>query len=275
MNNELVKVSNQMALSDVMSMGKVFAESGFFTDSKQASQAVVKILAGQELGIPPFSSMTGISIIKGKPSIGSNLMAGKIKSSGKYDYRIIDHDTTKCLIEFYQGKEKIGNSTFTIDDAKKAGLAGGDNWVKYPKNMLFARAISNGIKFYCPDIFLGPVYTPDELDAIVDEDENVIIDTTVKHITEEPEEEITIPGLDNLIAALDKLQHGQGEEYQKVRSKYFSWLKKLNRELDKEQTNIVDALFASHYDRIFAPLPVDGNEVVDEVLAEIDTLDIQ
>jgi hypothetical protein len=35
--------------------------------------------------------------------------------------------------------------------------------------MLFARAISNGAKFYCPDAFAGaPVYTPDELGAEID-----------------------------------------------------------------------------------------------------------
>ena len=40
----------------------------------------------------------------------------------------------------------------------------GDNWRKYPKNMLFARAISNGVKWHCPDVMNGqPVYTPDEM----------------------------------------------------------------------------------------------------------------
>ena len=42
------------------------------------------------------------------------------------------------------------------------------SWKHYPRNMLFSRAISNGAKWYCPDLFGGPVYTPDEMDAIVD-----------------------------------------------------------------------------------------------------------
>jgi hypothetical protein len=29
--------------------------------------------------------------------------------------------------------------------------------------MLYARALSNGAKWYCPDVFGGPIYTPDEL----------------------------------------------------------------------------------------------------------------
>jgi hypothetical protein len=34
--------------------------------------------------------------------------------------------------------------------------------------MLFARAMSNGARWYCPDVFAGPAYTPDELGADVD-----------------------------------------------------------------------------------------------------------
>ena len=41
--------------------------------------------------------------------------------------------------------------------------------------MLFARAMSNGVKWFCPNIFLGvPVYTLEELGAKVDEDGEVI-----------------------------------------------------------------------------------------------------
>jgi len=42
---------------------------------------------------------------------------------------------------------------------------------KFPKNMLFARAMSNGIKWFTPDVFAGPVYTPEELgSAVITED---------------------------------------------------------------------------------------------------------
>lgn len=141
-------------------MAKAFAESGMFTDTKSAAQAVVKIQAGQEIGIPPFASMTGIHIIQGKPTIGAGLIASRVKGSGKYDYKVTEQNEKKCSIDFYQGKEKIGNSTFTIEEAKKAGTK---NLDKFPRNMLFARAISNGVKWYCPDVFAGPVYVPEEM----------------------------------------------------------------------------------------------------------------
>lgn len=160
MKTEITVQQNQMAVVDMMTMAKTFSESGMFADTRQAAQAFVKIQAGQEIGISPFQAMSGIHIIQGKPAIGAGIMASKIKGSGKYDYRVIHQDDKACSIDFYQGKEKIGNSTFTIEDAKKAQTKNID---KFPKNMLFARAISNGLKWYCPDVFTGPVYVPEEM----------------------------------------------------------------------------------------------------------------
>lgn len=158
-SKELIAVE-KLPLTEIMTIAKSFAESGMFTDIKSAAQAVVKILAGQEIGIPPFAAMSGIHIIQGKPAIGAGLMAASVKGSGKYNYKVTEQTEKICSIDFYQGKELIGNSTFTEADAKKAGTK---NMDKYPKNMLFARAISNGIKWFTPDVFSGPVYTPEEL----------------------------------------------------------------------------------------------------------------
>lgn len=164
MENKLTTVT-QLPLQEVMSIGKAFAESGMFADTKSAAQAIVKIQAGQEIGIPPFASMTGIHIIQGKPTIGAGLIASRVKGSGKYDYKVITQDEKVCSIDFYQGKEKIGNSTFTIEDAKRAQTKNVD---KFPKNMLFARAISNGVKWFCPDVFSGPVYVPEEMQQVTE-----------------------------------------------------------------------------------------------------------
>ena len=169
--------------TDLLNISKAFAESGMFTDIKSAAQAMVKISAGQEIGIPPFASMSGIHIIQGKPTIGAGLIASSIKGSGKYDFRVVDHSEKICSIEFFQGKESLGISTFTIDDAKKAGTKNID---KFPKNMLFARAISNGVKFYTPDVFSGPVYTPEEM-------EQVTIDAPVE----------VLPDYDDVIEAIN------------------------------------------------------------------------
>jgi len=161
-----------MTFDEISKFAKAMVESGFFTDVRQIAQAVVKIQAGSEMGIKPFAAMTGIHIIQGKPTIGANLLAACVKRSGRYDYRIAQLDEKVCEIIFYDKKEEIGRSLFTIEDARKAGTK---NLDKFPRNMLFARSMSNGVKWFCPDA-LGdsPIYTPDELGADVDEEGNVI-----------------------------------------------------------------------------------------------------
>lgn len=162
MKTELA-VQSRMPFNEIMTMAQTFAESGMFTDAKKMGEAFVKIQAGQEIGIPPFAAMSGIHIIQGKPTIGAGLIASTVKGSGKYDYKVPEMNDKVCSIDFYQGKEKIGNSTFTIEDARKAQTK---NIEKFPKNMLFARAMSNGVKWFCPDVFAGPVYTPEEMETI-------------------------------------------------------------------------------------------------------------
>lgn len=148
---------------EITSLADAFVKSGFFADTKQQAQAIVKILYGQELGIGPVASMLNVHVIEGKPALGSNLMAAIIKRSGRYDFTVDRHTTTECVLTFYTGQRKLGQSTFTIDDAKRAGVAGRQNWTRYPKAMLFARALSMGARMYCADIFLGAIYEPEEL----------------------------------------------------------------------------------------------------------------
>lgn len=174
MSNELATRTQGMqihSVNDLARVSEMFASSGYFSDARDAAQAGVKILAGQGWGIAPFDAMTGIHIIQGRATIGAHLIAAKIKASGKYDYRVKTMTDKACEVEFYQGSQSIGISSFTIDEAKKAGTK---NLDKFARNMLFARAMSNGYRWYCPDVFTGPVYTPEELGATVDGDGNVI-----------------------------------------------------------------------------------------------------
>lgn len=146
-------------LEETMKLGGVLAKSGFFNDAKQEAQAVVKVLAGAELGFGPVQSMNNIYIINGRIAISAHLMANAVKRSKKYNYKINQLDNTACRIEFFENGQSVGESPFTIQDAKQAGTK---NINTFPRNMLFARAMSNGVRWYCPDIFSGPVYTPDE-----------------------------------------------------------------------------------------------------------------
>jgi hypothetical protein len=153
----------RMGLAEVQTLGALLAKSGYFSDAKDAAQACVKVLAGQELGLPPIASMMGISLIKGKVTLSANLMAALIRQHG-YDFRVERLEQDGCTLSFLakDGKE-LGKSTFTAKDAQLAGIRG-DMYNKYPRNMYFARAISNGAKWFTPEIFGGvPVYSDGEL----------------------------------------------------------------------------------------------------------------
>lgn len=158
----------------VQTIAQHFVKSGFFKETRDLSQAVVKIMAGAEMGFGPFASMKGVDVIEGKTAISAGLIAAAIGRGGKYRYRVREHSETACAIEFFEGKESLGISRFGIDDAQKAGLAGKQVWKQYPRNMLFARAMSNGARWYCADVFAGAVYTPEELGAEVDEDGEIV-----------------------------------------------------------------------------------------------------
>lgn len=165
-------------MDEIERAATAMVKSKFFQDSADVNQAIVKIMAGQEIGIGPFASMNGIHVIQGKPTYGANILAAKIKGSGKYDYRVVEISEKVCSIDFTQGGAKIGNSTFTIEDARKSGTKNVD---KFPRNMLFARAMSNGIKWFCPDVLQGvTAYVPEEFGAVVNDDGVIVVDGTIK-----------------------------------------------------------------------------------------------
>jgi len=195
-STELMTVNTGIVRSvdDLARIGKMMAVSGYFQDAREAAQAAVKVQAGMEMGFGPFTSMTGIHIIQGRPSVGANLMASAVKTNPRYDYRVREMTDQVCRIEFFEiigGKrESIGVSEFTLADGKKAGTK---NLDKFPRNMLFARAMSNGIRWFCPDAFNGnTVYTPEELGADVDEDGNIIEIPNVEVIQPKTEPEPVI-----------------------------------------------------------------------------------
>src|SRR3954464_6057643 len=156
---------------DPIMLGRIMARSGLFPDINRASQAVVKILAGRELGIGPFAAMSDIHLVDGTPVVGARILAALVRQSTIYDYKVVEWTNERCSIDFYRHGEKLEPTvTFTEEDAKRARLdqpkADGtpSNHTKFPRNMKFARAMSNGVGLHCPDLTAGaPVYTPDEL----------------------------------------------------------------------------------------------------------------
>lgn len=172
-------MTNSLAVYEQMNSLQTAAQalhaSGFFKDVASQAQAMVKVMAGAELGLPPFAAMSGIHIVQGKPVLGANLIATLVKNSGRYDYRIKALDNQSCVLEWYENGKPVGEAGFTIAEANAAGLTNKPTWKAYASDMLFARAISRGARRFAPGIFGGaPVYTPDELGVDTDEDGHVI-----------------------------------------------------------------------------------------------------
>ena len=162
-----------MSSEDAMAHAAI-AIAGGLGGSQNQYEAAMKIMRGHELGIPPAAAVENIYVVNNKTSMGAGLIGAIIKKSGQYQYRVTEHDNDHCQIEFYekdflsQGEwMNVGVSWFSIDDAKTAGLVKPKSpWLTYPRNMLLARALTNGARWYCPDVFHGSIYTPEELDSV-------------------------------------------------------------------------------------------------------------
>jgi hypothetical protein len=151
-------VLRKQELDDLAELGHLLISSGFFKDSGKVAQAAVKVLAGRELGLGPIASMRSFHIVENKIEMSADLMAQRVKAHPKYDYRVAVLTDEKCSIRFFEDgdDDELGTSIFSMEDARRAGLVKPNGaWVKYPRNMLFARAMSNGIAWFCPDVAAG------------------------------------------------------------------------------------------------------------------------
>lgn len=145
--------------------------SGMFQDATSVAQAFVKIAAGAELGLTPFQSMSGVHLIKGKPVVGAGLLAALLDRDPNYSYTVEwDPDEASpqaCTVAVSKGGTLRGKSRFSLEDAKRAGILR-DNWLKYPSAMLFARAMSQAVRWYAPGATGTSVYVEGELTADVE-----------------------------------------------------------------------------------------------------------
>lgn len=158
-------------LDTAVRIAQNLAASGMFKDARQAEQAFAKILLGRDLGLSPTQAMTSIHVVEGKPELSANLQAQLVKSyrgpdGERYDYEVLEHTDQVCAIEFRRREpggqwETLGTERFTIEEATRAGLTNPTRngqpsmYAKYPRNMLWARCISNGVNFHCPEVARG------------------------------------------------------------------------------------------------------------------------
>lgn len=167
--NPNTSLTSPRNLAEAQDLAKVFVMSGFFKDTTQLSQGIVKVMYGQELGLSPMVAMTQIDVVEGRPAPSAALVLALIEKHDDYDYEVEEATPEAARIAFYRitpdGERVLrGKASFTIEDAKRAGLASRKNWQSYPEDMLFNRAVTRGARRYCPGLFQGiAAYTPEEL----------------------------------------------------------------------------------------------------------------
>lgn len=122
------------------------------------------ILTGHEVGIGAMQALSKIHVIDGRPAMAAELMRGLVLRAG-HELWIEESTTTKCtVVGVRAGSSRETRTTFTMDDAKRAGLDGRKNWRSYPAAMLLARATAALCRAVFPDVLAGISYTTEELE---------------------------------------------------------------------------------------------------------------
>jgi hypothetical protein len=161
------------SLADVLKLADTLAAArgGFIPDHfKNSAQVAAVILAGRELGVGPMAALRSFYLVNGKLGMDASFVSGRMLAHGIALEWLRDDDECASVRLSRAGMPPYV-STFSRQDAERAGLWGTATWRKYPRAMLRARAITAGARAYAADAFSGSVYTPDELRGGDDRDE--------------------------------------------------------------------------------------------------------
>ena len=126
------------------------------------------LLYGRELGLGPMASLQAVNVIKGKPSLSPEAMRARVFAAG-HRIDVLEYTDEKVSLHGIRSDGTKANVEWTIEDAKRANLAGGDSWRKYPRAMLVARATSELCRLLFPDVLNGASYSAEELQSIDDD----------------------------------------------------------------------------------------------------------
>lgn len=142
-------------------MATALAKSGLF-GMKTPDQALALMVVAQAEGRHPGSIAGEYHIIQGRASLKADAMLARFQSAGG---RVEWHDHTDQLVSATFSHPAGGSLKIDWDmaRAKSAGLGTKDNWRQYPRQMLRARVISEGVRAVYPGVLQG-MYTPEEVE---------------------------------------------------------------------------------------------------------------
>ena len=165
MSNDLVVRSD---IDEDIRLANALAQSGFYKDIRDAAAGVVKLRIARELGLG-LRGISDVHIVEGKPTLSYQAILGMVRNytgphgTDRYSFKYLQRDEERVEIEWTINGEVIGTSKCDTDDAKRMGLGGRGTWQKYPRQMRTARAVTEGVNAFMPEVIGGSIYTPEEL----------------------------------------------------------------------------------------------------------------
>ena len=168
--------SKAMSIKGMMDEAKLYLASGFLPDAiKKPEQVVVIMAVARDLQIPPMYALNSINVIRGKPCQSAELMRALIfRKHPDAIFDIIEHTDKICCVRAARPNNKPQKFSYTIEQAKRAGLTSKTSWQQYPEALLLARVTSVIARAIFPDVLMGVSYTPEELGVEIDIDGKVV-----------------------------------------------------------------------------------------------------
>ena len=123
---------------------------------QRGATAALRLYFARELGLSPLAA-SELSVIRGRLVVSAKLLRAR---AAQYGYRVVkvagdDQTCTVALVE-RDGGELVGEYTFTMADAAKAGLVRDKSaWKTHPARMLWARASKFVIDDFAPEVSMG------------------------------------------------------------------------------------------------------------------------
>lgn len=246
-NDTEIVVITPRTFDEAKSMSSTLAKASLLPQALRGKEAdvLMTVMAGAELGLGPILSIRSIHVIEGKPTLSADLIAALcLRRADVCEYLTpVESNSTKAT---YSAKRKGAPApvtmSFTIDEAKQAGLAGKGNWLKYPAAMLRARCISAICRAVFPDL-VGGLYDSDsaEIEApsprasppshVVDVVATALpaatdYDASGAPVSERAKLEVTleeaqdVAGLNALVDRLARLKTTDPEAYARLRARW-------------------------------------------------------
>lgn len=149
-----------VTVSDIEKMATAVAKSGLF-GVRTPDQAMSLMLIAQAEGLHPAIAARDYHIIQGRPSLKSDALLARFQANGgKIEWTEYTDQAVAAKVSHPQGGTVEIRWTYQM--AERAGLTKNATWRQYPRQMLRARVISEGVRAVFPGVAVG-VYTSEEV----------------------------------------------------------------------------------------------------------------